>query len=119
MGRLISKHCKGCQHLLNISMFHRNSSARDGYRSRCKECERLRRELMKPPSVEARRGLRDTPHGEAVCLTCRKLIPLTAGRRLEEHFSMERDEGFHFSYRSNPCPNETEFHALEDDDSEE
>lgn len=66
--------------------FYRNPSSKDGRRSTCKSCERIRRCIKRPDGTTP--GLNDTPYGIAECSRCQKLIPLTESGKLEQHFRM-------------------------------
>lgn len=103
--RPVTKTCKACREVLAVEHFYRNSSAKDGYRARCKLCERWARhpKLEAPLEPSGRPGIYDTPHGEKICDRCNKLIPLDAYGQFERHFNGVIDYGATHRYEPKAC----------------
>jgi hypothetical protein len=63
-----SKRCTTCNQTLSLDLFHKDSRAKDGHRSRCSSCvsRRAREDSKRPPVIED-----DVTH--AVCGRCERL----------------------------------------------
>lgn len=91
--RPLTKVCRACDTIQPVDHYYRNKASGDGYRATCKTCEKYKRILAREIShvgpEENPRGLYDTPHGESICILCKKLIPVGDDGRLERHYRME------------------------------
>lgn len=68
---VIEKLCRSCERLLPVASFYKQTTARDGYEYRCKECHRQSKRMPRP----------EAPEGFRVCSFCKVVAPLQSFRR--------------------------------------